>query len=193
MIKLTNKDFLAQGCERRCYIHPNDSTKVIKIVYKKEIHNNQNYLEYKYIKHLKLKKKDLSHITNCYGFIETNFGKGLVFDRVLDYNLKGSISFREYLINKTFSYEKEQELLSELKNYLHRNNILFIDVNLVNLFCQEFKENEFKLIIIDGLGGRRLNWRFKLYLKSTIFTSYKVKKQWKKLYANYLLFSKYKN
>ena len=52
-IVLTDKHFISKGGERNCYIHPNDETKVIKIVHRIEKHNEQNRLEYKYYEFLK--------------------------------------------------------------------------------------------------------------------------------------------
>ena len=59
MLIIKDEDFIAKGLERACYIHPEDETKVIKIVYSKQgIKNNQNEVEYMYIGYLKEKKKD---------------------------------------------------------------------------------------------------------------------------------------
>ncbi|PWE24291.1 YrbL family protein, partial [Aliarcobacter skirrowii] len=50
MLIIKDEDFIAKGLERACYIHPEDETKVIKIVYSKQgIKNNQNEVEYMYI------------------------------------------------------------------------------------------------------------------------------------------------
>ncbi|MCT7484316.1 YrbL family protein [Aliarcobacter cryaerophilus] len=36
MLIIKDEDFIAKGLERACYIHPEDETKVIKIVYSKQ-------------------------------------------------------------------------------------------------------------------------------------------------------------
>lgn len=189
-IKLDEKDFLARGGERNCYIHPHDDNKVIKVVHRNEKHNEQNKLEYKYYNFLEKNNKPFEHLTKCFGFINSNFGLGLVYERVKDYNGIPSKSFKIFLENKFFDLEEEKSLIDELKEYLFKNDILFIDVDLSNVFCKQISENRYKLIIIDGLGARRLNWRFYFYLYSKKFTRYKIKKQWKKFYENYLKFSK---
>lgn len=192
-IVLSDKDFLAKGGERNCYIHPNDQTKVIKIVHRQEKHNEQNKLEHKYYNHLIKHNVPQTHLSRCYGFVETNLGEGLIYERLMDYNNVPSVSFQVYLNEKRFSRSQEQHLVQQLKAYLFENDILFIDVDLSNVFCQEFEKDQFKLVLIDGLGARRLNWRFYTYLYSTTFTRYKIKKQWKKFYNNYLKHTTYKN
>jgi hypothetical protein len=188
---LKDSSFLAKGGERDCYIHPEDKTKVIKIVHRQEKHNEQNKLEYKYFHFLKQKEIPLLHIPKCFGFISTNLGEGLVYERVMNYNAVPSVCFQKYLEKKVFSKEEELSLVNELKEYLFKYDILFIDVDLSNIFCQEVHEGEYRLMIIDGLGARRLNWRFYLYLFSSLFTRYKIKKQWKKFFNNYLKHSTY--
>lgn len=190
-VVLSSKYFLAKGGERDCYIHPNDENKVIKVVHRNEKHNEQNKLEYKYYKYLKKSDKPQTHLTECFGFIDTNLGLGLVYEKLKDYNNKSSKSFKNYLEEKFFTKEEEENLVYELKEYLFKNDILFIDVDLSNVFCQEIFQNVYKLIIIDGLGARRLNWRFYVYLYSKIYTRYKISKQWKKFYNNYLKYSTY--
>lgn len=188
-INLTKEFFIAKGGERECYIHPKDNSKVVKIIHRKGKNNEQNQLEYKYTNFLKAKNRSFEHITKCYGFVDTNLGKGLVFDRVLDYTNEQSKSFKEYVLNSSLPIDTEKKLIEELKNYIFSNDILFIDVDLSNLFCKEYEKGKYKLIIIDGLGARRIGFRFSLYLKSKIFTKYKMKKQWKKFWQNYLKYS----
>lgn len=188
-INLTKEFFIAKGGERECYIHPKDNSKVVKIIHRKGKNNEQNQLEYKYTNFLKSKNRSFEHITKCYGFVDTNLGKGLVFDRVLDYTNDQSKSFKEYVLNSSLPIDTEKKLIEELKNYIFSNDILFIDVDLSNLFCKEYEKGKYKLIIIDGLGARRIGFRFSLYLKSKIFTKYKMKKQWKKFWQNYLKYS----
>jgi len=190
-IFLDDAHFIAKGGERDCYIHPNDEHKVIKIVHRKEKHNEQNKLEFKYYTFLKKNKISLNHLSRCDGFINTNCGEGLVYERIVNYDNTFSQSFKTFLEHKTFSKEIEFKLMTELKEYLFQNNILFIDVDLSNVFCKEVSSKKYKLIIIDGLGARRLNWRFYLYLYSKKYTRYKIKKQWKVFFANYLKHSTY--
>lgn len=182
---LNKKLFIANGGERNCYTHLNDYTKVIKVVHRKGYHNMQNELEYKYYQYLLKNNIPMTHLVNCHGFIDTNQGLGLVYDKIVDYNKNISISFKEMVSKNMLTDEIEQELIDELKNYIFKYNILFIDVDLSNVFCCEIKKDKYKLYIIDGLGARRMGWRFNLYLKSKLFTIYKMRKQWKKFIKGY--------
>lgn len=185
ILNLTKELILAEGGERICYLDPSDGSKIIKIEKVSETSNQQNELEYKYYKHLEKKGIDFTHIAKCYGWIETNQGKGLSFERIVDYNGGNSKHFREYLRNNLLTQETEEKLLFELENYLITNEVVFIDVSTVNLFCQQTTPNSYRLVIFDGLGGRRYGFKFLLYMFSKKFTRYKVKKQWKIFCNNY--------
>lgn len=117
--------------------------------------------------------------------MKTNLGKGLVFDRVLNYDKTSSKSFRYLIANKMINLEEQKILLSELKNYLEKNEILFADNSLTNILCKEVREKQYKLIIIDGLGAKRIGLKFWLYLRSRIYKKYKIKKQWTKFMLMY--------
>ena len=68
IVELNDDFFLSKGSERSVYIHPNDKSKVIKILYNQKSKNNQNEMEYKYYKYLEIKQVSFEHITNCYGW-----------------------------------------------------------------------------------------------------------------------------
>ncbi|PRM91309.1 hypothetical protein CJ672_09860 [Arcobacter cryaerophilus gv. occultus] len=183
-IILKKDDFFASGGERDCYIYPNDNTKLIKIEQNNKT-RNQNELEFLYYDFLEKNKKPQTHIAKCFGFVNTNLGKGLVFEKIVNFNKTASLSFSKVIENNLLSEKTEIELINELKNYIFSNKILFIDVGFFNILCQEYEKNKFRLIIIDGLGGRRVGFKFNMYLKSKAFTLYKIKKQWQKTENEY--------
>lgn len=179
MIHLTEKLFLTKGSERICYLHPNDKNKIIKIIYNFKEKNNQNLLEYEYYSDLHKRGISFKHIAHCYGYVETNKGEGLVFEKIVDYNGKVSRSYREILVNKVLNKIEEKKLLKELNNYLYTNNILFADSTTINLLCKEYEPNKYRFVIIDGLGAKRQGVKFKLYQMFSFYNKYKIKKQWK--------------
>ncbi|MCT7512591.1 PhoP regulatory network YrbL family protein [Aliarcobacter cryaerophilus] len=183
-IVLTKELFFASGGERDCYVHPDNNKKLIKIEQNNKT-RNQNELEFLYYNYLEKNKISQEHIAKCYGYVDTNLGKGLVFEKIVNYNGTEALSFSDVISKNLLSDSKELELIEELKNYIFSNNILFVDVGFFNILCQEVEKDKFKLIIIDGLGGRRVGFKFNLYLKSSLFTKYKIKKQWKKTENEY--------
>ncbi|MCG3714487.1 PhoP regulatory network YrbL family protein [Aliarcobacter butzleri] len=185
MIELREELLLGDGGERLVFIHPNDSKKVVKVLQPQiEKHNFQNELEFKYYNFLTKKNVDFSHITKCFGYVDTNFGKGLVFERVVDFDGEDSKFLRNCLQENIFTKDQEKRLLDDLKKYLEDNEILFIDCSSHNVFCKKVSADKYTLIIYDGLGARRDNIKLTLYMKSRFYTRYKIKKQWKLFMKN---------
>lgn len=177
-LNLTQDLFIAKGGERDCYTHPFDNTKVVKVLRKDVENRNQNDLDYKYFQFLKKKKVEITNITKCYDYVDTNFGKGLVFDKVLDFDGSISRSFLDFIMKEIVDKDIQDRLVKELKEYIFKNNILFVDIGLYNILCCEYEKGKYKLVIVDGLGGRRAGIKFWLYLNSKIFIRYKVIKAW---------------
>ena len=193
-IILKDEHFIAQGGERICYLHPLDNTKVIKIISPRDrvlaYNGERNLIEYKYFNFLDKLNIPFTHITKCYSYIDTNLGEGLVFDKVYDYNGEISKTFLELVKFGNITKEQEENLISELKEYIIGNNILFIDYAFGNILCCEYDKNRYKLVIIDGLGAKRCGFKFWLYLNSKIYTKYKVRVQWNRFIKRYENFKK---
>ena len=185
MIELTEDLYIAKGAERECYVHPQDDTKVVKIQFNNNINRNQNDLDIYYYNYLKTKNISYLHIAKYYGTIETNKGIGLIFDRIIDYNGSLSKSFEDIITNKILSKTQQGFILDNLSTYLKENMIVFGDVVLSNILCQEYKKDHYRLMIIDGLGARRFGFKLWLHIHSKLFTKFRIYKQWKKLIDNY--------
>ena len=184
MLVLKDALLLAKGSERTCYIHPLNCNQVIKIIYSQKSMNNQNKMEYKYYCLLKKRKVSFDHITMCYGWIETNLGIGLIFERVQNFDYSDIFNLRYMLQNKLISNEVERCLLEELKEYLYKNKILFTDPTTLNIMCKKISKMKYKFIIIDGLGARKRGLKEILYKVSPSYSYYKIKKQWAVLINN---------
>ncbi|RDE18752.1 hypothetical protein DV711_14110 [Motiliproteus coralliicola] len=184
-IELTEDLYLSEGNERVSYIHPMDSSKIIKIEKKGNKSRHQNDLDYFYFKLLEKKRVDLSHITSCYGWVETNFGKGVVFDRVSNYDNSKELTLEDVIKEGALPKCELEILLDTLKNYLVDNKILFVDVSLKNVLLKKEAEDKNKLIIVDGLGARRFGLKFFLQRNIETLLINKTNKQWNKLMRTY--------
>lgn len=186
LLKLNNDDLLGIGGQRECYLHPINKSKVLKIMYRcNSSKDDVNKLEYYYMKILERRNVSFEHLSKCDGFVATNKGKALIFERVVNFNGKPSISFREAIKNKKISYSIQETLLSDLYCYLRKEAILFIDYELSNIFLKEISEGKYKLIIIDGLGAKRFNYKFWFYSYFLLYTKYKIERQWERFLEIY--------
>ncbi|MCT7447128.1 PhoP regulatory network YrbL family protein [Aliarcobacter skirrowii] len=156
IIVLKDDFIIGKGTTRVCYEFFMDTSKVIKINYAKKMYKNQNFIEYIYFKYLEKTNVPLTHISKTYNFVNTNMGRGLVYDKVVDYNKKLSKTLYEVINQSKFCLKEENRLIEELKEYIFKYKILFLDIALENILCSEYKEGKYKLVIIDGIGGTSL-------------------------------------
>ncbi len=176
---------LGKGNERLCYLHPDDDSKIIKIAYKHHNVRNQNKIEEIYYTYLEKKGISFGHLTHYHGTVDVEGKKGLVFDRVIDSDGSRSLTFSNIVKQKIITIEQAQVLLNDLRVYLSENKILFVDVSLNNIMCRLENDGSYRLIIVDGLGARRLGFKFWLYRHFTPYATYKVASQWKKVIKNF--------
>jgi hypothetical protein len=178
---LDEEHLLAKGGERFCYIHPEDSQKVIKAYKNNSNNNRQNDLEYLYYNYLTKRKCNLRYISKCYGYIHTNYGKGVVFQRALNFDGSPSRSLQYMMLKKEITVETQNMLINQLIDYLKTEQILFVDTCLSNVFCIKKKNEKYELMIVDGLGAKRLNYKYWSYIYIGFYRRYKINKQAKKL------------
>lgn len=151
-IFLKDEDLFSSGSERDCYPLPGHASLCVKIQHGREGKFGQNIQEYNYYKKLEKRGIDWSRIARCHGWVETNLGKGLVFDFVCDTDGTPSITFKEYLARHGVSKEIRFDL-DKLKEYLLLNNVVLCDLRTTNILCQNLNGDLF-LKFVDGVGNR---------------------------------------
>ncbi len=185
MLKLQEQACIGKGAERKCYVHPEYDDRVIKIEYIEKKDRDQNRLDVLYYAHIAKKDISFSHIAKYHNKADTNYGKGLVFEYIKDYNKQPSCTLENIIKKEVLSKKTVDTLLTELQHYLEKNCIVFGDVVLSNILCQQTAAHKWKLVIIDGLGARRIGWKLWLQMHSKWYTSIRIKKQWRKLLIQY--------
>lgn len=152
ILKLPSEE-IGRGNERKCFIHPDDKTKAIKVSYERDKgRSKQSDIEIKYYKQLQ-KRKNMSwvHLPQFYGEVETDQGKGFVVELIYDYD--GSISKSlEYYMNEN-GVEPYKKELERYKEYFLQYGVIFnYGMMPKNILRRRTSEAESELVLIDGLG-----------------------------------------
>lgn len=163
-VDLNGALLLGSGVRRHCFVHPNDSTKCIKVLIKKDTNHlrNNNAIDWVVYQSLLKCAVPLKHVAKCYGYVDTAQGPGLVFERVV--NEDGSYS-------KTLSEEKAagtshgviKEAIMVFFDWAIDNAVIVADINEDN-FMLRYRANSVEMVCIDGLGAERINRSFLLNL-----------------------------
>ena len=197
MITVDKSLFLSSGGERDVYIHPQDSSKVIKVLKSssnilklpenKSRRLNDNLLDDYYFRLIEGRVSNFSHITRCYGLIETDLGQGLVADRVANFDGSEITDMYDAVSAGLLTDSQEEKLIHELADYLTDNRIIFADAYLTNVLLQKTGQNSYRLVIIDGLGLRKRDIKSWLHLHVGIINRIRVKRQAERIISRYFM------
>ena len=141
------------GSERKCYIHPRDKRKCIKITYKfgrrtaarckREIKYSLKYSSLPY---------SSSSIPQYFGAVNTNFGYGNVFELVLDYDGNISKKLSEYIKTNEPNNSLTDKISGLYQSFL-QSRVIVSDLHPGNLVLQKSSADNYQLVMIDGFGN----------------------------------------
>ncbi len=154
-ITLSEKDYISRGLHRKCYHHPEDANKCIKVNYNDGAEEETNR-EIAYYKHLIKRNVSFDALAKYYGPVSTNYGNGHIFELIRDYNGETAIPLEKYLANKSLTEKYFDQLvtgLKELKSALLKDRIITMTIKSKNILFQHLSDTNSRLVIIDNIGN----------------------------------------
>ena len=154
-ITLSEKDYISRGLHRKCYHHPEDANKCIKVNYNEGAEEETNR-EIAYYKHLIKRNVSFDALAKYYGSVSTNYGNGHIFELIRDYNGETAIPLEKYLANKSLTEKYFDQLvtgLKELKSALLKDRIITMTIKSKNILFQHLSDTNSRLVIIDNIGN----------------------------------------
>ena len=154
-ITLSEKDYINRGLHRKCYHHPEDANKCIKVNYNDGAEEETNR-EIAYYKHLIKRNVSFDALAKYYGSVSTNYGNGHIFELIRDYNGETAIPLEKYLANKSLTEKYFDQLvtgLKELKSALLKDRIITMTIKSKNILFQHLSDTNSRLVIIDNIGN----------------------------------------
>jgi len=170
-IKLTDQKPFAIGGRRLCFVHPLESDKCIKVLrvddqrtvrlqskkksvlfsLRREYDNNAHEKQILDQLQARIGPQMNQHLPQCYGYVETDMGPGLVLDLVRDHDGPIARSLRE-LISVGFELEQFRPAFLELESFFVKHVILTRAVLDHNISAQHRADGSWRMVVIDGLG-----------------------------------------
>ena len=160
MVNLQEKDMIAWSKTRKCYLHPEDPERVIKIVRKKKqiLKRDANWQEWTHYQHIKQRYPQLDFISTYHGYVETNLGRGLLIDCIRDSNGQVSMRLGNVLENrKHYDLESVEKALNLFCQDIIEKNIQLFDLNMFNILVQVLPDRKYRLVCVD-IKGRYNNY-----------------------------------
>lgn len=179
--KLSKSSLIGRGNKRDCHVHPSDPRLCVKVARhldKWDECQEQNIIEWHYMLALKQRQVPLDHLADCHGWVRTNYGPGLVFERILNEDGSPALTLRDAISAEKISMDQTTLMLRNLKLWTIHNSVVVADLNGANLMVKTCGQSGARLILVDGVGSRRADWKFTLYQKSLWLARIKTKRQW---------------
>lgn len=155
MIQLNDDLLIAQGGRRKCFQHPDDLHKCIKISFKEEECSATAH-EANYYRKLKRRQPSLDYagLPKFYGYENSNLGNGGVFELIRD---EGTLELSGTLDNYRQNGEiaKDPQLwdktLAEFRSWMEKHSII-ANFHHDNICAKRLADGSIRLIAIDGIG-----------------------------------------
>ena len=160
MLYLPNTHFIAEGFNQLCYQHPANKNLCVKVEKgnaesSKRLSNEINH--YRRISKKDFKKFDYPFFSKLIEEIDTNLGKGYVFDLVRDETTgKVSKTYYQYLMypHDNVTDEMLSIAYNKLIDLMGKYKIIANDIRSKNICCRIKKDKSIEMVLIDGIGHR---------------------------------------
>ena len=170
MLKLDELDPFAVGGTRRCYVHPDDDTRCVKVLrpdrtprarraavtgwrrLKRLASFDDQRKECKAYRHLKHRGQlDWSHVPKFHGTVETDQGIGIV--TALYRNWDGGYPKNLEELLPSGMTPVLRDAVDEFKDWLRRELFLSRDLLPHNIIAVADNPERYRLVIVDGIGN----------------------------------------
>jgi len=148
---------IGAGSHRKCYQHPSNPALCIKITINSSCtRRHQNPREYAYYQLLEKRGIDWRRIARCHGWVQTNLGRGLMFDHIRGPDGQTLPNLEEQLKQGILNHEMLRHELWQLREWLIRNAVIVCDLQLANMVLIPQRRPGEKLVLVDGVNNRNL-------------------------------------
>jgi len=181
-VSLSARLLVAEGAYFKCFRHPAKAYYCIKIL-RPEHHPRYFRRRVNYYSKLQRRGIYMEHIAAFHGLIDTSLGKGAIFEMVQDDDKRISKSLDYYLAqnDKRFNSWAIEEI-EALKQCLYDHWVTCYDLNPTNILVQRLGFDEFRLVVIDGIGHNQF---IPLASYSRILARKKLMRVWNRSYQQW--------
>ena len=170
MLRLGHIEPFAIGGTRRCYVHPDDETRCVKVLrpdrtasarravatgwrrFKRLRSFDDQRKEDAAYRHLERRGQlDWTHVPRFYGTVDTDFGLGIVTALYRDWNGGFPRNLEELL--PAGMTDALEDAIGEFKVWLRRELFLTRDLLPHNIIAVRDSPERYRLVIVDGIGN----------------------------------------
>jgi len=155
MISLERSPLIGKGSSRRCYQHPADVGKCVKVEEGDQLKVTSEELKH----YRKLRRRGISwEMVACYHeTVLTDQGPGAVFDMPRDSDGSVSKTLEYYLSLDELVADARvmRAALNEFRKYLLSHNIVLRELKPENVVWCRYEQGKGRFVLIDGIGNNQ--------------------------------------
>lgn len=155
MIELGPELLVGRGLHRECYQHPQDPGLCVKVLMSARGQSEASREEH-YLTLLRRRGISWSALPRFHGTVETNAGKGWVFDLIRDEDGPVSATLHDYLKDEEKTeavFSGLKKALPELKETLVGECIVTMNIKAKNIVYCRSTDASGRLVVIDNIGN----------------------------------------
>ena len=181
MLSLSKLKPFEKGTKRSCYVHPDDPNLCVKVI------SGQSYDRKKLVEQrleiedfALLKHRDEAVLFERFpknaGVVSTDLGQGIINQLLRDFDGQISRNFGELIIKEGLNLELKQDIM-KLKQWLRTHRCLTRDTGPHNMVAVRLADDEWKLVIIEGMINHKFSWLTKTF---RWFANYMIERELRK-------------
>jgi hypothetical protein len=159
-VVLVLSEKVGAGNDREVWRHPLNRSLGIKVP-KPEQERAQNEIDLHYSAHLARSGIAGPHLARVHGWADTNRGRGLVVDLILQPDGTPCPTLPQALRDGTISEMEAADLIREAFDWLGNNGVMLADFGVHNFLVHRSTPSDRPhLVFIDGLGTRHFDFKY---------------------------------
>ena len=185
VITLSEDLFYGKGTHKKSYRHPHDSSKCIKMAYsalgQKDLDRELRYLEV-----VSSCGGEHRMLPKYFGPVETNIGKGHVYEFITDYNGKACLTLELLCRDDKLLAQYFDEIVNKLKQLkadMLNENIITMGLFAENILFQRVSASEFLVRVVNDMGSAAL---IPLEYYFGFIAKIRIKKRWRRFIEHLL-------
>ena len=171
---LTDDLFLGRGNHKEVYINPIDKNLCVKILFTEPDEDFEREMRYRRV--LGKRADSMTLLTKYYGAVDTDKGRGYVFERVIDFDGRASRTILSHIENPT-TVDELIDILLDFKKHFIEEKFVAAGMDPDNFMVQRLSPAERRIKIIDNIGTSA---RVPLLYYSDFLMARRAKKYWKR-------------
>ncbi len=155
VLDLSNAVLIGKGTHKKCFIHPQDPTRCVKVAYnelgKRDLNREVKYLSGGY------RRKHISTVLpRFYGTVQTSLGEGYVVDFLKNSDGTPCLSLKTWLENPALDAQLDsliQQAMLVLKQKIREEQVLCLAIYPENILFQKDNAGNYRPFLVNDLGN----------------------------------------